>query len=163
MGRFDQRTSMRVRSNGSKTQLDAPADERGVDLVGVGEQAHRRRLGDGAGLGPQERLVQLRGVRVAGRAAGSETLERGHLRLRVHGAVIDGLDPGGEQLVEPGDVVDLGVADFDEELVAHRAKEPLDLAASLRAAGPGVDRGGSPTLAHARSSWAETNGLPLST
>ena len=58
------------------------------------------------------------------------------LGLGVDGAVIDGLDPGGEQLVEPGHVVDVGVGDLDEELVAHGAEDPLDLARGPRA-GPG--------------------------
>src|ERR1700735_3185698 len=31
----------------------------------IGEQRHRRRLGDGALLGPQERFVQLLGARIA--------------------------------------------------------------------------------------------------
>ena len=43
--------------------LDVAADEGGVDLEGVAVQADGRRLGDGALLGPQERLVQLRRCR----------------------------------------------------------------------------------------------------
>ena len=43
MGRLFQRTSMRVRSKGSKTSSTFAADQGGVDLVGVGEQRHGRR------------------------------------------------------------------------------------------------------------------------
>ena len=43
---------------GVEAQLDGAADERGVDLVAVGEQADRRRLGDPAGDRPAERLGQ---------------------------------------------------------------------------------------------------------
>ena len=41
-------------------ELDAAADEGGVDLVGVAVQRDRRGLGHRAVLGPQERLTQLR-------------------------------------------------------------------------------------------------------
>jgi hypothetical protein len=34
----------------------------------------------------------------------------------VDGVVIDRLDPGGEELVQPDDVVDRGVTGLDEEL-----------------------------------------------
>ncbi len=37
--------------------LDSVPDERGVDLEDVAVQRDRRGLGDGAGLGPQERFV----------------------------------------------------------------------------------------------------------
>ena len=122
-----------------KDQLDASADEGGVNLVGVGEQAHRRGLSHRPGLGPQERLVQLLGGGVAGQASGAEPLEWGLFGLGVDSAVIDRLHPGGEELVEAGDVVDLGVGDLDEELVAHGAEHPLDLAPPLRAARTGMD------------------------
>jgi len=53
------------------------------------------------------------------------------------------------------------VADVDEELVAHGAEEPFDLASALGAAGrEWMSR--IPNDAQARSSWADTNGLPLS-
>ena len=48
-------------------QLDLAADQDGVDLVGVAVQGHRRGLGDGAVLRPQERLGQLAGEAIAGR------------------------------------------------------------------------------------------------
>ncbi len=54
--------------------------------------------------------------------------------------MIDGLDPGGENLVQPGDVVDRGVGDLDEELIAHGAEESFDLAAAFRTPRPGVDQ-----------------------
>ena len=41
-------------------QLDLAADQRRVDLVAVAVQRHRRGLGDGAALRPQERLGQTR-------------------------------------------------------------------------------------------------------
>jgi hypothetical protein len=61
-------------------------------------------------------------------------------------AVVFGFDPPGQQPVEfqqgaarigagGGQVFGGGVGDFDEELFAHRAEEPFDLAASLRLSG----------------------------
>ena len=55
--------------------------------------------------------------------------------------VVDGLDPGGEQPVEPGQVGDLGQpvgGELDEELIAHGPEEPFDLPTALRAARGGV-------------------------
>ena len=105
-------------------QLDAVPDQGGVDFVGVGVQGHGRGLGHGALLGPQERLVQ--GVTGGQhRWAGCEpTLQRRLPGLAVRAAVVDLLDPGGEQAVQLGQAGDraagaLGtVDDLDEELFA---------------------------------------------
>ena len=61
-------------------------------------------------------------------------------------AVVFGFDPRGEQPVEfqqrrgvvdpgGGEVFGGGVGDLDEELLAHGAEEPFDLAAALGATG----------------------------
>ena len=71
--------------------------------------------------------------------------------LGVHPVVVDRLDPRGEQRVELeqrrgrgesslGQLFGGGVGDLDEELLAHAAKPPLDLAAALRAVRGGVDQ-----------------------
>jgi hypothetical protein len=46
---------------GVEDQLHGRADQGGVDLVAVAEQADHGLLGDLATLGPQERLAQLGG------------------------------------------------------------------------------------------------------
>jgi len=56
--------------------------------------------------------------------------------------VVHGFNPGGEQLVQGGQVGDLpgraGCGQLDEELLAHGAEEPFDLPAPLGLAGLGV-------------------------
>ena len=79
------------------------------------------------------------------RWAGCEpTLQRRLPGLAVRAAVVDLLDPGGEQAVQLGQAGDraagaLGtVDDLDEELLAHGAEHPLDLASAGGLAGSGV-------------------------
>jgi hypothetical protein len=56
-------------------------------------------------------------------------------------AVVDGIDPGCEQAVQLGHVVELAAgADLDQELVTDGAEEPLDLPAALRMPRTGVDQ-----------------------
>ena len=55
--------------------------------------------------------------------------------------MVDRLDPCGEQPIQLGQVGDLGEAvlgELDQELVAHGAEKPFDLAAALGAPGCGV-------------------------
>src|SRR6266536_284182 len=122
-------------------QLHGRADQGGVDLVAVAEQADHRLLGDLAVLGPQERLPQLGGAGQAGWRAGQEPLHGGLAGLGVLAVVVDALDPGAEQAVE---LVQVGGSaagvQLDEELLADGAAGPLDLAAALWLAGLGVDK-----------------------
>ena len=53
--------------------------------------------------------------------------------------VVDGLDPRREQLVEPCQVSDRGGVDLDEELLSHRAEDPLDLPPAFRFSWSTVD------------------------
>jgi len=125
---------------GVEDQLHPPSHQGGVDLEGVAVQRHRRRLGHHAPLRPQERLVQLRRRRKSERRTGLEALQRGDAGLGVGPAVIDGLDPGGEEPVHLDQVGDTSGLDFDQELVAHCAEEPFDLAPAFGPAGPRVDQ-----------------------
>jgi hypothetical protein len=55
--------------------------------------------------------------------------------------VVDGLDPGGEQGVQVGHVLQLAAgADLDEELLAHGPEEPFDLPPAGGLPGPGMDQ-----------------------
>jgi len=57
----------------------------------------------------------------------------------VRPGVVDRLVPGGEQLVQPGQIRDgRAIADLDEELLPHKAEKSFDLASALRAAGRAV-------------------------
>lgn len=135
---------------GVEEQLDPPPGQRGVDLVGVAVQGECGGLGHGALLGPQERLVQLRrgGCHRPGPAGGHDRLpgavppvQRRLPGLGVHPGVVDGLDPGGEVLIQFLHGVQLPAgADLDEELLTHGTKHPLDLPSSLRAPWGGVDQ-----------------------
>ena len=122
--------------------LDPASDQGGVDLVGVAVQARRGGLGDPAGVGPQERLVQQFGGRRRGWAGGQEPFQRFVAGLAVDPLVVDGLDPGGEQLVQPGQVAHgcrrAGRGELDEELLAHGPEQTLDLAPAGRLAGLGM-------------------------
>jgi hypothetical protein len=111
-------------------QLDALTHERGVDLVVVAVKRHGRDLRDDSGLGPQERLVELGGGRESN-GGQIEPLEGGLAGLGVDPAVIDALDPGGEQPVQLAQVDRGGHGDLDEELVADGPEEPFDLASPL--------------------------------
>ncbi len=95
-------------------------------------------LGHRAALGPQERLVELCWGREREGAARLEALEGSGAGLGVGPAVVDGLDPGGEEPVELDEGGDTAGSDLDEELVAHGAEEAFDLASALRAAWGGV-------------------------
>ena len=129
-------------------QLDPAPDEARVDLIGVALQRHQRGLGHGALCFPEERLRERGRGGQRERAAGVPARQRRGPGLGVLAAVIDGLDPGGEQpvqLVQVGEGVParvaLGVAgDLDEELVANGPEEAFDLAAALRATRGGVDQ-----------------------
>jgi hypothetical protein len=122
-------------------QLHGRADQGGVDLVAVAEQADHRLLGDLAVLSPQERLAQLGRSRQVRWRAGQEPRHRGLPGLGVDPVVVDPLDPGAEQAVELVQV--LGAAagvQLDQELLADGAEGPLDLAAALWLAGTRVDQ-----------------------
>ena len=129
-------------------QLDAAPDQQRVDLVGVALQRHQRGLGDGALFFPEERLGQRVGARDRERAGGAPAGERGRCGLGVDLAVVDGLDPRGEQRVELAQVGDrvpariaLGVpGDLDEELLADGPEVAFDLPAALRPTRGGVDQ-----------------------
>jgi hypothetical protein len=72
----------------------------------------------------------------------------------VGGVVIDTLDPRREQLVEPGQVSDFVGIDLNEELLAHGAKDPLDLPPAFwlsGQSGPGESR--------AVAGWHRLSGL----
>ena len=128
-------------------QLDLAAGQRGLDLVGVAVQRHRRGLGDRAQLRPQERLGQrVRGGHDRAVPGGLPAVvppgQRCLPGLGVHLVVIGRLDPRGEQPVELeqrsgrcqpwlGQVGGAGVGDFDEELIADRPEKPLDFASAL--------------------------------
>ena len=120
-------------------QLHGRADQGGVDLIAVAEQADHGLLGDLATLGPQERLPQLSGAGQARRRARKEPLHGGLAGLGVDPVVVDLFDPGAEQTVQllqiPGPAAGL---QLDQELLAHGAEHPLDLAAALWLAGLGV-------------------------
>ena len=119
-------------------------------------QRHRRGFGDGAVLRPQKRLGQIVGGRhrrgpAQPAPAGLPAFPRGLAGLSVGAPVVLGLDPRGEQpiqLQQSGPVIDAGggeflgggVDDFDAELITHGAKQPLDLAPSLRAVRGGMDQ-----------------------
>jgi hypothetical protein len=62
---------------GVEHQLHGRADQGGVDLVAVAEQADHRLLGDLPMFGPQERLAELGGAGQAGWRAGPQPLHRG--------------------------------------------------------------------------------------
>jgi hypothetical protein len=127
---------------GVEDQLDPAADQQRVDLVGVGMQRDRGVGGDGAVLGPQERLAELGGGGPGQRVGQAllPTPERRRAGLGMDLGVVVGLHPGDQQAVQLGQVADpLGVAvQLDQELAADGAEEPLDLAASLRPARGGV-------------------------
>jgi hypothetical protein len=128
---------------GVEDQLDPAADQQRVDLVGVGVQRHGRAGGDGAVLGPQERLAQLRGGGPGQRGGrpGLPASQRRRAGLGVDPGVVVGLHPGDQQAVQLGQVGDAvgGLAgDLDQKLAADGAEEPLDLAAALRSAWCGV-------------------------
>lgn len=70
---------------------------------------------------------------------GAQALDGGLAGLRVHPAVIDGLDPGGEEAVERRQVGHSPGLHFDQELDAHGLEEPLDLPPALRPSWLAVD------------------------
>ena len=125
-------------------QLDAAPDQQRVDLVGVALQRHQRGAGDGALFFPEERLGQRVGARDRERAGDAPAGERGLTGLGVDLAVVDGLDPRGEQLVELAQVGDrvpariaLGVpGDLDQELLADGPGRLGRAARCQRGAGP---------------------------
>jgi hypothetical protein len=86
-------------------QLDLASDQRGLDLVGVAVQRHRRGLGDRALGRPQERLGQRLG-RGHGRAVpeGVPALvpagDRGLAGFGVGPVVVDAFRPGREFAIE---------------------------------------------------------------
>src|SRR6266508_6770833 len=116
------------------------ADQGGVDLEGVAVQADGGDLGDRAGLGPQERLVQQFWSGQPGWRPGQQPFEGRLAGLAVGPAVIDGLDPGGEQPVEFGQIGGASGFDLDEELDAYGGEEPFDFAAPLGSSGSAVDQ-----------------------
>src|SRR5680860_179408 len=62
----------------------------------------------------------------------------------MHAVVVDGLDPGGEHLVETSQPVDVvqgaGDSQLDEELFTNGAEEPFDLAPPGWLPGPRMDK-----------------------
>jgi hypothetical protein len=116
---------------GVEDELDAASDQGGVDFVGVAVQRHRRGLGDQASLGPQERLMQGRRGRQHGRVGGREPGQWCLAGLGMDALVVQGFDPGGEQLVHLRQGRDLGQCardgELDQELLTDRAEDPFDL------------------------------------
>ncbi len=101
-------------------ELHAPAGQRRVDLVLVSVQGNQGRLGDGPPFGPAERLGQIRFGWERERAAGFPAGQRRLPGLRMLPDVVDRLGPGGEQLVQLGQVLDPGGAllgQLDQELI----------------------------------------------
>jgi hypothetical protein len=147
-------------------QLDPAPDQQRVDLVGVALQRHQRGLGDGALFFPEERFGQRVGGRQRKRAAGLPARQRRLAGLGVHAAVVDGLDPGGEQPVELAQVADrvptriaLGITgDLDEELLAHGPEVAFDLAAALRPTRGGVDQPDAELRARAQQPRVDERG-----
>jgi hypothetical protein len=125
-------------------QLNFATNEAVVDLIGVAVQGNRRGFGDGAAFFPEERLGQRGRGGQRERAAGLPASQRRLAGFRVHGAVIDGLDPGGEQPVQLEQITDMVAArlvltgDLDQELIPDAAEVALDLPAALRASGGGM-------------------------
>lgn len=120
---------------GVEDDLHARPHQCGVDLEGVAVQGDGRCLGDRADLGPQERLVERILGRESWRTASQQPVDRCLTGLCVDAAVIDGLDPGGKEPVELGQVGWRFGLDFDEELHAHRLEDPFDLPPALRSSG----------------------------
>ena len=131
--------------------IDGATGQGGVYFVPVPVQGDGRERGDPALLAPQERPPQQSRIRPRDHrpAGGVVPLGRGGPDFGMLGAVVPLVQPGGEQAVQvgqrltPGPVAGRGVdggVDLDEELVAHGAIPPFDLAAPLRAAGRGVDQ-----------------------
>jgi hypothetical protein len=120
---------------GVEDQLDLAAAKQRVDLVGVVVQRHGGAGGDGAVLGPQERLAELGGGG-SGQRGGQPGLpapKRRRAGLGVDPGVVVGLHPGDQQAVQLGQVGDPfgGLAvQLDQELPSHGAEEPLDLASA---------------------------------
>ena len=109
-------------------ELHAPAGQRRVDLVLVSVQGNQGRLGDGPPFGPAERLGQVRAGGERERAAGFPAGQRRLPGLRMLPDVVDRLGPGGEQLVQLGQVLDPGGAllgQLDQELIPHGPEEPF--------------------------------------
>ena len=145
------------RLNGENTSSTLPADQGGFDLVGVAVQRHRRGLGDGAPLPttgtprstPAPRPSPGRARRPASRrptgpagSARSRNAPGGGRPISTH-AVNSPLSSSSAAAGEsPRSASSFGggVGDLDEELLAHAAKPPLDLAAALRAVRGGVDQ-----------------------
>ncbi len=109
-------------------ELHAPAGQRRVDLVLVSVQGNQGRLGDGPPFGPAERLGQIRFGWERERAAGFPAGQRRLPGLRMLPDVVDRLGPGGEQLVQLGQVLDPGGAllgQLDQELIPCGPEEPF--------------------------------------
>ena len=147
---------------GVEHALDAAAGQRRVGLIGPAEQLDRGGLGDEPPLSPQERLAQLLRRRGGERRAGQPPLDRRLAGLPVRPGVVDRLVPGGEQLVQLGQVRDgRAVADLDQELLPHDSEKSFDLP-------PALGRPGAlwvilmPSRAAARVSAASTKADPLS-
>src|SRR2546422_243484 len=86
-------------------------------------------------LGPQERLPQPGRLRDGERAPGQPPLQGRLPGLAVRPGVVDPLAPGGEQPVQPREVLHAGsVADLDEELLTDNMEEALYFPPALRAA-----------------------------
>jgi hypothetical protein len=128
---------------GVEDEFDFAADEGGVDLVGVGEQRHGGGFGHGSGLRPQERFADQVGIGDGRGGGGGEPFEGGGAGLGVDAVVIDGLDPGGEEVVESGQVAHRDRVDLDEELVSHGPEDPFDFPAAFWFAGATVDEADS--------------------
>src|SRR6266536_1299951 len=127
-------------------QFHPGSGQRRVDLVLVAVQADGGGGVDGAPLAPPERLGQPVGRHRRRWAGGEEPGQRRLPGLGVDPAVVDGLDPGGEQRVELAQVVDrgagrlAGAGDLDQELVPDSPKQTLDLASAGGLPGSTVDQ-----------------------
>ncbi|MGV9567578.1 hypothetical protein [Streptomyces sp. NPDC003480] len=120
------------------------ADQFGFDLIAIAVQRDGRGHGDPAMLGTAEGFGKVGGPGDGDGSSGHPPLERFLLGLAVDAAVVDVLDPGGEEAVHLREVLGLAAdlvlvgGDLDGELPVHGAEQPLDLPASFRASRGGV-------------------------
>src|SRR6266702_4259346 len=112
--------------------LDFPPGQLRAGLIDTAEQLDRGVLADQAVLGPQERLPQPLRRRGGERGASQPPVHRRLPGLAVRPDMVDGLIPGGEQPVQPRQVLEAGpVADLDEELPPDYTEKTFDLAPAL--------------------------------
>ena len=125
---------------GVEAQLDAPADQGGVNRVVVTVEAHRGGAGHLALGRPAERLGQAGRVGGPWRPAGGEAGLGGHARAGVGPAVGDLVDPGPEAVVELVQALDADVGGLGHEPLPDVAVQSFLLAPALGRVGRRVDK-----------------------